>query len=109
MTLNIKDKLFKYQHNLFNIFLIISWVTYAFLVFGVFTVAPEYLIRLDYYVKIYVSLFLLYRFNPFNKIEFNELDRKIAFTSGVFLFTTSTINDLLIYYVNKYLSINKIM
>jgi hypothetical protein len=61
MTLNIKDKLFTYQHNLFNIFLIISWVTYAFLVFGVFKVAPEYLMRLDYYVKIYVSLFLLYR------------------------------------------------
>ena len=56
--------------------------------------APEYLHYLQLFVKIYVSLFLIYRFNFFRKITFNQFDSKIAFTSGLFLFS-SIIFDIL--------------
>ena len=51
-------------------------------------------------MEIYVSLFLVYRFNPFKTNNtFSELDRKIAFTAGTFLLMTSTIG----LYLKQYL------
>lgn len=82
------------QNNAFTIFIIASYLSYIGLAIGIKIVSPDHLDALDYYVKIYISLFLLYRFNPFNKIVFNELDRKIAFSAGIFLITTTVINDI---------------
>jgi hypothetical protein len=88
------------QNNMFNVFVFISYLTYAGLAFGLFKNAPAYLDDLDYYVKIYISLFLLWRFNAFRVIKFSELDRKIAFSAGVLLFTTSAVNQLLKSYLD---------
>jgi hypothetical protein len=44
---------------------------------------------------------LLLRFNPFRKVEFTELDRKIVFSAAIFIFTTTAINSLLITYLKK--------
>jgi hypothetical protein len=49
----------------------------------------------------YVSLFLIVRFNPFTRVRFNELDGKIAFSAGVFLLTTTAINSFLEMYLDK--------
>jgi hypothetical protein len=35
----------------------------------------------------------------FQKIHFNELDQKIAFTAGFFLFTATALNEVLIKYL----------
>jgi hypothetical protein len=45
-------------------------------------------------MKIYVSIFLIIRFNPFTKNEFNDLDRKFAFTSGMLILSTSAIAQI---------------
>ena len=66
------------------------------------TNAPAYLESLDSFVRIYISLFLLIRFNPFQKIVFTDLDRKIGFSAGLFLFTTTTINHVMITYFDKF-------
>ena len=68
---------------------------------GISKTAPMYLDDFDYYVKIYISLFLLWRFNMFRKIEFNELDRKIAFSAGLFLFTSTAVYTILTGYVKN--------
>ena len=94
---NIHD----FQYNVFTLIIIISWALYACLLLGISTRAPIYLNTLDYYVKIYISLFLLWRFNPFRTIHFNDLDRKIAFSAGLFLFTTTAINTILITYMKQ--------
>ena len=69
---------------------------------GLSSTAPEYLKTLDYYLRIYICLFLILRFNPFRKyfpiykksyIKFNDLDRKIAFSAGLFILTTSILNN----------------
>ena len=41
------------------------------------------------------------RFNPFRKVEFTELDRKIVFSAAIFIFTTTAINSLLVTYLKK--------
>ena len=89
------------QENFFNIVIFINYLLYFIIVFGISINAPDYLSSLDYYVKMYISGFLLFRFNPFRKVEFTELDRKIVFSSAIFIFTTTAINSLLIAYLKK--------
>lgn len=82
------------QENIFDIIILISYVLIIATFFGVSTGAYKYLDSLDYYVRIYICLFLLWRFNPFRKIEtFTNLDRKIVFSAGLFILTTSALNE----------------
>ena len=97
----LKKILYDIQNNIFNIIIFISYVSYAFIALGLFSTSPKYLETLDYYVKIYISLFLLWRFNPFTKIKFTDLDRKIAFSAGLFIFTTTAVNKILISYFKE--------
>jgi len=61
----------------------------------------EYLSIVDSYAKLIVSLFLMYKFNMFQKnIKFTEFDRSIVFQAGLFLFFTMIYNSLIIYYIN---------
>jgi hypothetical protein len=92
------DKLTRYQNNAFSIFIILTYIIYIASAIGISKTAPVYLDDFDYYVKIYISLFLLWRFNMFRKIEFNELDRKIAFSAGLFLFTSTAVYNILTSY-----------
>jgi hypothetical protein len=52
---------------------------------------------MDYYVRIYICLFLIWRFNPFRgSVTFTDLDRKIAFSAGLFIITTTALNQYLV-------------
>jgi hypothetical protein len=45
---------------------------------------------------------LIWRFNPFRTYyEFTDLDRKIAFSSGLFILTTTTLNKYLLFFEDK--------
>ena len=96
----LSKKIYDVQNRAFDIFIFISWVLYFAILFGVSVNAPSYLDNVDYYAKLYVSLFLLYRFNVFRKVTFTELDRKIAFSAGVFLFATTALNQTLTTYLD---------
>jgi len=55
---------------------------------GLFVAAPTYLGILRTIMSLYVSLYLMYRFNPWRTIQFTELDKTVTFNAGVLLFTT---------------------
>jgi len=65
---------------------------------GIGITKPSYLITFQYYLQIYLALFLIYRFNSFRTIKFNELDRRVAFTSGILLFSTTILAEIMIRY-----------
>ena len=92
----IKQQIHKWQENIFNI---IIYTTYTLIVLsglGFSETAPKYLETLDYYVRIYICLFLIWRFNPLRvHYEFTNLDRKIAFSAGLFILTTTALNQYL--------------
>jgi len=81
--------------------IVISYILYFCIAIGVFLQAPEYLETLRNWVKIYVSLFLILRFNPFRHVQFGSLDRMIAFNAGVFLLLTTSLTQVLITYVHE--------
>ena len=94
--------LHKFQNNAFDIVIYITWILYFAIVFGLSANAPEYLDTLHAIVKIYVSLFLIIRFNPFRKVKFTSLDGKIAFSAGLFLLATTAIDNLLQNYLSLF-------
>ena len=95
-------KLNSIQERFFNIFIILSYALIFISFFGLSDSAPKYLESVDYYVRIYICLFLIWRFNPFRKVyKFTDLDRKIAFSAGLFILTTTALNQYLIDVKNK--------
>ena len=91
----------KAQSQLFDIITIITWILYIIVVLGLSANAPQYLDDLQYYIKIYISLFLIWRFNPFRRVKFTYLDAKIAFNAGIFLIMTTFIGSIIQNYLQK--------
>ena len=92
----------KFQMNAFIVITVITYILYIGSFLGLLsTNTPQYITIIHNYIQIYVSLFLMYRFNPFrNKKEFSELDKKIAFTAGTFLLMSGTIGVIIKKYLN---------
>jgi len=91
------EKLNSIQERFVNIFIIFSYVIIFISFFGFSNSAPQYLENVDYYFKIYICLFLIWRFNPFRTVyKFTDLDRKIAFNAGLFILTTTALNKYLV-------------
>jgi hypothetical protein len=98
-----KKSLHKFQENFFNLFITISWILIIISALGFSQIAPSLLDGLDYYIRIYICLFLIWRFNPFRShYEFTDLDRKIAFSAGLFILTTTVLNKYLLNIINQF-------
>lgn len=101
-----KYKLHKWQDKIFTFLINISFILIIISSLGLSEMAPKYLSELDYYLRIYICLFLMWRFHPFRThYVFTELDRKIAFSAGAFILTTTALNQYLeklkTYFIHK--------
>ena len=106
MLLFSKEKLYYFQNIFFNLFIITSYLLLFISLLGISQTAPEYLDKLSYYIRIYICLFLIWRFNPLrNNYEFTDLDRKIAFSAGLFILSTTALNKYIIDIQNKVKSV----
>jgi hypothetical protein len=92
--------LYEFQDKAFDYITIFTYILYIVIAFGLSASAPGYLDDLLFYTKMYISLFLIYRFNPFRRVKFTPLDAKIAFNAGIFLLFTTLINSVLVTYIN---------
>ena len=99
MTFNID--IHRFHNNAYDILVYITWFLYVVIALGLSANAPQYLDDMQYYIKMYVSLFLIYRFNPFRRVTFTGLDAKIAFSAGLFLLATTAINTALQKYITE--------
>jgi cytochrome c biogenesis protein CcdA len=91
-----KANLHEAQTKFFTLFIYLSYGLLFISALGLSQTAPKYLDSMDYYIRIYICLFLMWRFNPLReKYEFTDLDRKIAFSAGAFILTTTALNQYL--------------
>lgn len=87
-------KFYIFQEKTFDFIVTTAFILLIITMFGFSQKAPEYLSILDYYLKIYICLFLIWRFNPFrSKIEFTSLDAKISFNAGLFILASTALNQ----------------
>lgn len=87
--------LIQVQEKVFKGIKYFSYVLYILVLLGVSYSAPKYLYLINVYLPIYVSVFLLIRFNPWRALSFTDFDRQIVFQAGVFLLLTTSISALL--------------
>ena len=74
----------------FDIMIYASYILYAIAFTGILTIDSSYLSTLEMVTQIYISLFLIIRFNPFvKKSGMTQLDKDMAYRAGVFLFLSS--------------------
>ena len=91
-----KKKINDVQDFFFTIVIVITYILIIISSLGLSNSAPTFLSNMDYYVRIYICLFLIWRFNPItHNHHFTDLDRKIAFSAGIFILTTTVLNDYL--------------
>lgn len=84
---DVYKKIFLYGINL-------SYILYFIVLFGVTGYAPEYLNYLRNFLKVYIAVLLIVLYNPYifrKKSEFGEFDRKLVFSSGIFLLLSTTL------------------
>lgn len=87
--------MYEYHKKILKWSFYLSYVLYGITLIGVYNIAPEYLNNLNTFIKIYVSLFLIFFFNPFSKHVFNDFDKKVVFSAGFFLLLTTAITDVI--------------
>ena len=78
----------------------LSIVLYIFVLLGVSSYTPEYLVYITSFIKVYVSIILIYKFNPLmakNNI-ISKTDKDMIFYSGIYLLLTTVIGEYLIAY-----------
>ena len=90
---------YNFELKFLNFMTFITKVTFIFFIVGIFQKKLDYIVQLNFVVKVILALFLIYRFNSYrkHKIEFTELDRKICYSAGIYIITISFL-DL----INKY-------
>jgi hypothetical protein len=98
--------LYETNNFIFNIVITIIWILIFLSFVNFYSDKTKMILSIvSYYIRIYVCVFLIVRFNPFytmftkKKFVFTDLDRKIAYSSGITILTTDinliqTISDL---------------
>ena len=105
--MNYVNLFHQFQEIVFNIFIIGSWTLLILTSTGMFNQHPLIFDKIAFYMKIYICLFLIWRFNPIShylfhkKIIFTSLDRKIAFSAGLIVLSTTVIKEYLLYINSK--------
>lgn len=81
----------------------ISFILYIIALLGVGGFAPQYLENLKIFLQIYIGLLLVINYNylTYKKRKFGEFDRRLVFSSGIFLLLSTT----LVGSIEKYLQI----
>jgi len=91
----------KIQHRSLDTILFITYVFYISITLGVYFISPQYINLLHSAVKLYVCFFLIYRFNPWRSINCTYLDKRVAFSAGFFLLSTTIFENILNYLLSK--------
>lgn len=88
------DYIKQHHEKIFIYGLYASYILYALILLGISTTAPKYLSNLRGFLKLYVSIFLLWRFNPYRNERMTKFDKRVVFSCALFLLTTTTITEL---------------
>ena len=84
------------SHNIYQILTSVSFALYIISAIGVYDTAPQYILYIDIALKLFIGLFLIFRFNPLVKIQINDFDKQIIFSAGIFILLSSTITSFML-------------
>lgn len=78
--------IYKFEYNVLHYFNIVMIAMVGFYLFGITQTESSYILQVNFVLKILIALFLVYRFNRYRyKINFTELDRRVAHSAGWYI------------------------
>lgn len=83
-----------YEH-LYQYSVYLIYILYTVTLLGVWNEAPHYLNAVEYFFQLFVGGLLVWLNNPFTKHKYRPIDKKIAFSAGIFLLTTTTLSSFI--------------
>jgi len=93
--MKIENNTYGFHEKMFDIIINIILILAICAYFG-FSQYSKEMNNLYYYIKIYVCLYLIWRFNPLrSNYELTKLDIKIAFNAGLFILATTALSEYL--------------
>lgn len=86
--------IYNLEYNFITVFSYITKISLVLFMVGIFQSKPTYLVEINFFIKVLIALFLVYRFNSYRKqkIVFTELDRKVAYSAGTYILLISFID-----------------
>ena len=83
--------IYNFELNFMYYFSICTKITMILFFIGFLQEKPVIYLKFNFIIKFLLGLFLIYRFNSYrkNKIVFTELDRKICYSSGIYIIVIS--------------------
>jgi hypothetical protein len=94
---NLYMKLSEYLQNepvkIYYIVIGILYTGYILTFLGIYYANPEYIQQLNIFIRVFVSVVLLVRFNPFNEVVVSKSDRILISAAAFFLLITTGVND----------------
>ena len=81
----------KFHHNLFYFLVYSSYVLYVLSLTKIVPGLEKYSLEIHYGLIAYISVFLLYEFNPFRNTIVTKFHKDIIFHSGLILFGTTAL------------------
>lgn len=107
--MNYIYKIFKgreWHEKIYLFFYYLAWIMYIFSIIGISSFGLNFFQEVQHYLRIYISLFLIIKFNPWGIVskygKISNFDRIIAFQAGIFILTTTLLNNI----INNYISNN---
>ena len=93
----------EYVHYLYYTLLYTLYALYIITILNLayFKSVTVYLPFIQDGLKYFVILFLLIRFNPYTNDSFTAFDKKIIFSSSIFLLSTTVVSDALLSYFDN--------
>lgn len=82
-----------FEEKLFNIIIFFSYVLLIATSINISIFDSQKITLFQTYFRLYICISLLIRFNPITKRKFDQLDRKIAFSSGLILITSTILEE----------------
>ena len=107
-----KTDIMSIQLYLFHFITIICYMLLAISIINKSKDATNTLNNIEFYFRIYISLYLIWRFNPYRKkTKLTELDNQMIFSSAFFLLVMILLHKYLIKYAleikNYFINFNK--
>jgi hypothetical protein len=91
-----------FQHVALNYTFYIFYILYFVIAFGLNDNAPQYLSWISAVFLVYLSTFLILRFNPWRNTKFTEFDKTVAYNAGLQLLLSTIIAQSLITYLKGF-------
>lgn len=99
--------MYEYHERILNFIFKLTGLIFILSLIGVYSKAPQYFSILNLMVKLYISLFLIFYFNPYSTHKFTEFDRGIVFRAGIFLLLTTISTHIAMSYSGVVINVEK--